>query len=189
MLTWPVVAALALGNTIGQTVVAIPLVRATRRIRGKAAVQGVGHAALAVLAAGGAAVAFGVVAYILNGGDLRPIRPRPRQAAGLRPAIPGGHCWWRRQPGSVSRPDEQCYPCPLGRPVALGDITPLAACRLSSADLTRTVVDRVISPFFELRLRRTASRGLDLDSSRCAVQLTTVFPSWAFEDHLNGGKW
>src|SRR5580693_5511311 len=37
-----VVGALALGNTIGQTVMAIPLVIITRRICGKAAVQGVG---------------------------------------------------------------------------------------------------------------------------------------------------
>jgi putative peptidoglycan lipid II flippase len=97
-----VVAALALGTTIGQTVVAIPLVIVTRRICGKAAVQGAGHAALAGLAAGavGAAVgvavslavpihhkleaaalavpaagcaiiAFGVVAYFLDDGDLR----------------------------------------------------------------------------------------------------------------------
>ena len=99
-----VVGALALGTTIGQTVVAIPLVIVTRRICGKAAVQGVGHAALAGLVAGaagagvGAAVslavplhhkleafalavpaaacaiiAFGVVAYLLDGGDLRAV--------------------------------------------------------------------------------------------------------------------
>jgi putative peptidoglycan lipid II flippase len=55
-----VVAALALGNTIGQTVVAVPLVIATRGIRGKAAIQGVGHAALAGLAAGAAGAAVGV---------------------------------------------------------------------------------------------------------------------------------
>ena len=55
-----VVAALALGNTIGQTVVAIPLVILTRRICGKAAVQGVGHAALAGLAAGAVGAAVGV---------------------------------------------------------------------------------------------------------------------------------
>ena len=46
-----VVAALALGNTIGQTAVAIPMVIATRRIRGPAAVRGIGHAT--VLRAGG----------------------------------------------------------------------------------------------------------------------------------------
>jgi putative peptidoglycan lipid II flippase len=47
-----VVAALALGNTIGQTAVAIPMVIATRRIRGPAAVQGIGHATVSGLAAG-----------------------------------------------------------------------------------------------------------------------------------------
>ena len=55
-----VVAALALAFTIGQTVVAIPLVIATRRICGQAAVQGIGHAALAGLAAGVAGAAVGV---------------------------------------------------------------------------------------------------------------------------------
>ena len=96
-----VVAALALGNTVGQTVVAIPLVILTRRICGKAAVQGVSRAALAGLAAGAAGaaagvavsmavpvhhkleafalavpaagcamIAFGVVAYLLDDGDL-----------------------------------------------------------------------------------------------------------------------
>ncbi len=55
-----VVAALALGNTVGQTVVAVPLVIATRRIRGRAAVRGVGHATLASLAAGAAGAAAGV---------------------------------------------------------------------------------------------------------------------------------
>jgi putative peptidoglycan lipid II flippase len=55
-----VVAALALGNTIGQTVVAIPLVFVTRRICGKAAMQGVSHAALAGLAAGVAGAVVGV---------------------------------------------------------------------------------------------------------------------------------
>jgi putative peptidoglycan lipid II flippase len=99
-----VVAALALGTTIGQTVVAIPLVIVTRRICGKAAVQGIGHAALAGLAAcaagaavglgislalplhhkleavalavpaaGGAIVAFGVVAFLLDDGDLKAV--------------------------------------------------------------------------------------------------------------------
>ena len=55
-----VVAALALGTTIGQTAVAIPLVIVTRRICGQAAVQGVSHAALAGLAAGAVAAAVGV---------------------------------------------------------------------------------------------------------------------------------
>jgi len=107
-----VVAALALGNTIGQTVVAVPLVIVTRRICGKAAVQGVRRAALAGLAAGvaGAAVgvalslaipeehrleafalavpvaglamiAFGVVAYLLDDGDLRAVLAWVRRVA------------------------------------------------------------------------------------------------------------
>ena len=97
-----VVAALALGSTIGQTVAAVPLVIAARRIRGPEAVRGTGRAALAgaaagaagavagvavslalptahkllatgvaILAAACAALAFGLVAYLLNDGDLR----------------------------------------------------------------------------------------------------------------------
>jgi len=115
-----VVAALALGTTIGQTVVAIPLVIVTRRICGKAAVEGVSHAALAGLAAGvvGAAVgvavsmtvpihhkleafalavpaagcaiiAFGVVAYLLDDGDLRTVLAWARRAARLRSLLRG----------------------------------------------------------------------------------------------------
>jgi putative peptidoglycan lipid II flippase len=53
-----VVAALALGQTIGQTAAAIPLIVLTRRIRGTAAIHGIGRAWLAGL---GAAVAGGVV--------------------------------------------------------------------------------------------------------------------------------
>jgi putative peptidoglycan lipid II flippase len=110
-----VVAALALGNTIGQTVVAVPLVIVTRRICGRAAVQGVSHAALAGLAAGAAGaaagvavsmavpvhhkleafalavpaagcaiIAFGVVAYLLDDGDLRVILARVRRAVRSR---------------------------------------------------------------------------------------------------------
>jgi putative peptidoglycan lipid II flippase len=110
-----VVAALALGNTTGQALVAIPLVIATRRIRGNAAVHGIGHAALAglaagtvgaavgmavslavpmsgkllapgvaVVAAGCAAIAFGLVAYILDGGDLQAVLARLRQMARSR---------------------------------------------------------------------------------------------------------
>jgi putative peptidoglycan lipid II flippase len=60
-----VVAALALGNTIGQTVVAIPLVIVTRRICGKAALEGVGHATLAGLAACVAGVAVGVAVSLI----------------------------------------------------------------------------------------------------------------------------
>jgi len=111
-----VVAALALGNTIGQTVVAIPMVRVTRRICGPAAVQGVSRAALAGLAAGaagtavgvavslagpvtgklsafalavpaalGAVLAFGVVAYLLDPRDLRTILALARRTARPRP--------------------------------------------------------------------------------------------------------
>jgi putative peptidoglycan lipid II flippase len=106
-----VVAMLALGTTIGQTVVAIPLVFVTRRICGKDAVQGAGHAALAGLAAclagtavgvavslavplhhklvaavlavpaaGCAIIAFGVVAYLLDDGDLRAVLGWVRRA-------------------------------------------------------------------------------------------------------------
>ena len=46
-----VVAALALGTSIGQIAAAIPLVIITRRIRGRAAVHGIGRATLAGLAA------------------------------------------------------------------------------------------------------------------------------------------
>ncbi|MBV9448323.1 MAG: virulence factor MviN [Streptosporangiaceae bacterium] len=104
-----VVPALALGSTIGQTVMAIPLVIATRGIRGKAALEGFGHAMLAGLAAGAvgagvgvaislavpmtgkalaagmaviaasfAVVSFGVVAYLLDRGDLRTLAGRIR---------------------------------------------------------------------------------------------------------------
>jgi putative peptidoglycan lipid II flippase len=55
-----VVAALGLGNTIGQTLVAVPLVLVVRQIRGRAAVQGAGRAALAGLAAACAGVTAGV---------------------------------------------------------------------------------------------------------------------------------
>jgi putative peptidoglycan lipid II flippase len=97
-----VVAALALGVSIGQTVVAVPLIFVTRRICGPAAVQGARRAtlaglaacaagtavglaislavplhhkleaaALAVPAAGCAILAFGLVAYFLDDGDLK----------------------------------------------------------------------------------------------------------------------
>jgi putative peptidoglycan lipid II flippase len=105
-------AALALGTTIGQVVVAIPLVFVTRRICGPAAVYGSGHAALAGLAAcaagaavglavsvavplhhkleavavavpaaGCAIIAFGVVAYLLDDGDLRAVLTWVRRVA------------------------------------------------------------------------------------------------------------
>jgi putative peptidoglycan lipid II flippase len=67
-----VAAALALGNTIGQTAVAIPMVIATRRICGKPAVAGVGRAALVGLAAGavGTAAALAVTLVIPVTGKL-----------------------------------------------------------------------------------------------------------------------
>jgi putative peptidoglycan lipid II flippase len=106
-----VVGILALGTTIGQTVVAIPLVFVTRRICGPAAVQGAGHAtlagmaacavgaaigvavslavplhhklqaaALAVPAACCAILAFGVMAYVLDKGDLNAVLVWVRRA-------------------------------------------------------------------------------------------------------------
>jgi putative peptidoglycan lipid II flippase len=108
-------AALALGSTIGQTVVAIPLVFVTRRICGPGAVRGARHAALAGLvacaagsavgvavslvvplhhklvavavavpAAGCAIIAFGVVAYFLDDGDLKVVLAWLRRVAKLR---------------------------------------------------------------------------------------------------------
>jgi putative peptidoglycan lipid II flippase len=105
-----VVAALALGNTIGQTVAVVPMVMATRRICGPAALTGVNHAAgagqaaglvsavagvlvclagpaggklvavgVAVVAAGCAVIAFGLVAYVLDSGDLRAVTARLRR--------------------------------------------------------------------------------------------------------------
>jgi putative peptidoglycan lipid II flippase len=105
-------AALALGTTIGQLVVAIPLIFVTRRICGPAAVHGSGHAALAGLAAcaagatvglavclaiplhhkleaaalalpaaGCAIIAFFVVAYLLDDGDLRAVLAWVRRVA------------------------------------------------------------------------------------------------------------
>jgi putative peptidoglycan lipid II flippase len=109
-------AALALGITIGQTVVAVPLVFVTRRICGPAAVRGTRHAALAGLvacaagavvgvaislavplhhklvavavavpAAGCAIIVFGVVAYFLDGGDVRAGLTWIRQAIRRQP--------------------------------------------------------------------------------------------------------
>jgi putative peptidoglycan lipid II flippase len=60
-----VVAALGLGNTIGQTLLAIPLVIATRKIRGSSAVQGVGRAAFVGLVAACAASAAGLFAGLV----------------------------------------------------------------------------------------------------------------------------
>jgi putative peptidoglycan lipid II flippase len=110
-----VVGALALGSTIGQTVMAIPLALVTRRICGRAAVQGAGRAtlsglaacvagvalgmtvtlavppehkpeaiALAVLAACCAIGAFGVVAYLLDDGDVKTVLSWVRRTTRLR---------------------------------------------------------------------------------------------------------
>ncbi len=111
-----VVAALGLGSTIGQTVAAIPLALAVRRLRGPAVLQGTRRTALAglaaaavaaavgvavslavpvthkllavglaVLAAVCAALAFGVVAYVLDDRDLRTVVTRLRRTVTARP--------------------------------------------------------------------------------------------------------
>ena len=54
------VGALALASSVGQIVVAVPMMAATRRLRGSAAVAGVGHAALAGIAAAAAGGAAGL---------------------------------------------------------------------------------------------------------------------------------
>jgi putative peptidoglycan lipid II flippase len=59
------VGALALAGTIGVIVVAIPMVLATRRLRGPAVVAGVGHATAAGLAAGAAGAAAGLAVTLI----------------------------------------------------------------------------------------------------------------------------
>ena len=59
-----VVAALSLASTVGQLAVAIPMMIAVGRIRGKAATAGIGHATLAGLAAAVAGTAVGVAAAL-----------------------------------------------------------------------------------------------------------------------------
>jgi putative peptidoglycan lipid II flippase len=59
-----VVPALALATAMGQTTAAVPLVIVTRRIRGKAAVLGIGRAALGGLAAAAAGAAVGAAVSI-----------------------------------------------------------------------------------------------------------------------------
>jgi putative peptidoglycan lipid II flippase len=54
------VGALALASSIGQLATAVPMVAATRRLRGPAAVAGLGHATLAGVAAGAAGAAAGL---------------------------------------------------------------------------------------------------------------------------------
>ena len=62
--THRVVAALALGNTIGMIGAAVPLVIVTRRLRGQAAVQGVGRTTLTGLAAATVSTIVGVVVSV-----------------------------------------------------------------------------------------------------------------------------
>lgn len=66
------VGAIALGSALAQLVVAVPMVLAIRRIRGKAAVAGVGHATLVSLGACvvGAAFGVGVTLVLPVGGKL-----------------------------------------------------------------------------------------------------------------------
>ncbi|HEX4399279.1 MAG TPA: lipid II flippase MurJ [Trebonia sp.] len=59
-----VVAALSAASTIGQLTVAIPMMIAVGRIRGKASTAGIGHASLAGLAAAAAGTAVGVAAAL-----------------------------------------------------------------------------------------------------------------------------
>jgi putative peptidoglycan lipid II flippase len=59
------VGALALASSIGQIAVAVPMVAATRRLRGSAAVAGVGHATLAGLAAAAAGSAAGLAVTLV----------------------------------------------------------------------------------------------------------------------------
>jgi putative peptidoglycan lipid II flippase len=74
MLTPPrlTVGALALASSIGQVATAIPMVNATRRLRGPAAVAGLGHATLAGIAAAaaGAAAGLAVTLVIPRGGTI-----------------------------------------------------------------------------------------------------------------------
>jgi putative peptidoglycan lipid II flippase len=60
-----VVGAIALASSTGQLAVAIPMVAATRRLRGPAAVAGVGHATLAGIAAAAAGSAAGLVVALV----------------------------------------------------------------------------------------------------------------------------
>jgi len=66
------VAALGLGNSIGQTLVAIPVVIAIRRLRGRASLRGVRRAGLAGLAAGaaGATAGLAICAVVPAAGKL-----------------------------------------------------------------------------------------------------------------------
>jgi putative peptidoglycan lipid II flippase len=59
------VGALALASSVGQLATAVPMVIATRRLRGPAAVAGLGHATLAGLAAAAAGAAAGLAATLV----------------------------------------------------------------------------------------------------------------------------
>jgi putative peptidoglycan lipid II flippase len=67
-----VVAALALGSTVALLAVAVPMVFAVRRLRGPAAMAGLGHATLAGLVAGGigSAVGVGICVALPSGGKV-----------------------------------------------------------------------------------------------------------------------
>jgi putative peptidoglycan lipid II flippase len=124
------VPALAIGNTAGLTVVALPLVAVSRRVLGKAAVQGVGRITLvglaaaiggcvvgvgasvalpasgkladtgaAALAAGCAVIVFGVIAFRLDEGDMRPVLEQVLRAARLGRALKTRHLL-----GGLTRP-------------------------------------------------------------------------------------
>jgi putative peptidoglycan lipid II flippase len=59
------VGALALASSIGQIAVAVPMVAATRRLRGSAAVAGLGHATFAGIAAAAAGAAAGLAVTLV----------------------------------------------------------------------------------------------------------------------------
>jgi putative peptidoglycan lipid II flippase len=59
------VGALALASSVGQITVAVPMVSATRRLRGSAAVAGLGHATLAGVAAAAAGAAAGLAVSLV----------------------------------------------------------------------------------------------------------------------------
>ena len=59
------VGALALASSVGQIATAVPMVAATRRLRGRAAVAGLGHATLAGVAAAAAGAAAGLAVTLV----------------------------------------------------------------------------------------------------------------------------
>jgi putative peptidoglycan lipid II flippase len=66
------VGALALASSVGQLAVSVPMVIATRRLRGPAAVAGLGHATLAAIAAAAAGAAAGLLTTLAlpTGGNV-----------------------------------------------------------------------------------------------------------------------